>query len=453
MKKQSYVTLAIAVIALILQGCEGEKPADTDISSTTKDAQYEPEPIQEETGKEVEEHDHSSEIQAKGEEEAFEIDSQFIAKKFGWNIKETRQHMRNQDKFGMLVSKIYKKSPDVFAGSAMARNPGEEATVWIKGEALPYVKEMAEKFMQKNKLKVRMEDGMRYSELDQEKRMDQIAEVLEKKGFEGVGAVMLPGDIILFSLPASDKFPETPTPKSLAEQRFDRDYIDSVAKQLLPDDMDKRGVYLTFTFQPIDVDEHARGGRQVYGNGFQCTSGFSVVQISDERNGIATAAHCTGMSNFNAESPEADFDLFHRGEHCGSHGDVEWKSSNHFELAEYWASPSDRRDVNSSETWYSVNNVYCVYSRMQGTRSCDRVYSTSVNQTGSSGACNGVQAKRLVAMDNDNTVGGDSGGPWSYSTKAAGIHKGDKWIWFGTRNTFTKASRLDEALGVRIRTK
>jgi hypothetical protein len=56
-------------------------------------------------------------------------------------------------------------------------------------------------------------------------------------------------------------------------------------------------------------------------------------------------------------------------------------------------------------------------------------------------------------MDEDNTVGGDSGGPWSYSTEAAGIHKGDKWIWFGTRNTFTKASRLDEALGVRIRTK
>ncbi len=450
MKKLLHGTMAVVLLGPILLSAEEPGPS-SDPSRADCPCLFEA--IQEETG-EVKESDHGeSHPSPNTKEKAFEIDSRLTAEKFGWDIQETREHMRNQKRFGILVSELQKKGSEVFAGSAMARNPGEEATIWIKGEALPYVKEMAERFMRENKMRVRIVDGMRFSELDQEKRMDQIAEALERRGFQGVGAAMLPGDIIQVSMLASDRFPETPIPKNLAELRLDRDYLDPAAEKLLPDQMDKRGIYFAFTTQPIDVDEHARGGRQVYSGTSQCTSGFSVERISDSKNGIATAAHCTGMSNFNAESPEADFDLFHRGEHCGSHGDVEWKSSNHFELAEYWASPTDLRDVDSRETWYSVNNVYCVFSRMTGTRTCDRVYSTSVSQTGSSGACNGVKAKRLVAMDEDNTVGGDSGGPWSYSTEAAGIHKGDKWIWFGTRNTFTKASRLDEALGVRIRTK
>ncbi|MDX1460973.1 MAG: hypothetical protein R3348_07945 [Xanthomonadales bacterium] len=391
------------------------------------------------------------------EEEAFEMDAWLVAEKFRWDINDTREHLRNQDKFGALVSELFEalseKGNDVYAGSAMARNPGEEATIWIKGKVPAYVNDMVRRFTDENKLPVRIVDGMRFSVTDQERRMDRISEALEKQGFEGVGAAMRPGDVIHVSMLASDRFPETPVPQDSLAIDCNGEYVDPAAQKLLPDSIDRRGIYFTFTNEPIDVDEHARGGRQVYSGTGQCTSGFSVERISDSRNGIATAAHCTGISNFNAESPEPDFALFHRGEHCGDHGDVEWKSSSHFELAEYWASPTNRRDVNSRETWYSVNNVYCVFSRMTGTRSCDRVYSASVTQKGSSGACNGVKAKRLVAMDEDNTVGGDSGGPWSFGTEAAGIHKGDKWIWFGTRNTFTKASRLDEALGVRIRTK
>lgn len=166
-------------------------------------------------------------------------------------------------------------------------------------------------------------------------------------------------------------------------------------------------------------------------------------------NGITTAGHCTGMSLFDAESPEADFALYHRAEHCGSHGDMEWKTTAHVELAEYWASPTNRRDVNSVETWYSNNNVYCLYSRMQGTRTCDRVYSHSVSQSG----CQGRKAYRLVAMDHNRGIGGDSGGPWSYGTKAVGIVKGYKTIWFNKRDTFTKTSRFDEGLGVYVKTK
>ncbi len=415
--------------------------------------QPEPEPIDKEVKNTKENHPHSHHPYAPTDQKkGFEIDSWLIAEKFGWDLKETKQHLKNQDKFGNLVFKLENKHADTFAGSAMGSRPGEAATVWIKRKTQPQIKEMVQNFMNKSDMKVQIIDQMKYSIAEQERRMDLISDALEEKGFDGMGAALLPGDVILVSLPASEKFPETPMPKNPDNMKFDGNYLDPMSKKLLSEKIDPRGIYLTFTKQPIDVDEHARGGRQVSSSTAVCTSGFSVERLSDERHGIATAAHCTGIDTFDAESPEDDFDLFHRGEHCGNHGDVEWKSSNHFELAEYWASPTDLREVNSRETSYSVNNTYCVYSRMTGTRTCDLVYSTSVRQKGSKGACDGVKAKKLVAMDNDNTVGGDSGGPWSFNTEAAGIHKGDKWIWFGTRNTFTKASRLDEALGVRIRT-
>ncbi len=396
-------------------------------------------------------HDHYP-FEPKSKKEAIEIDSLIIAEKYDWGLKETKQHMLNQDKFGELVFEITKNHRDVFASSAMASKPGENATIWVKGETGAEIKKRVENFNQRNDMDVEVVDGMLFSYLEQERRMNAISKILAEQGMEGIGSAMLPGDIILVSLPASNEYPETPAPEDPDQIKLDGSYVDPIAEELLRKKIDPRGIYFVFTNQPIDVDLHARGGRRVSGSSGSCTSGFSVERISDSLNGIATAAHCTGVNTFDAESPEADFTLSHRGEHCSSHGDMEWKSSGHFELAEYWASPTDLREVNSRENWYSVNDTYCVHSRVTGTRTCDQVYSSSVSQSSSSpGICNGGTAERLVAMDDNNVVPGDSGGPWSFSTEAAGIVKGTKWIWFGTRDTFSKTSRLDEALGVRVR--
>eukprot|EP00961_Rhodomonas_salina_P293200 3933558-Rhodomonas_salina.1 len=386
------------------------------------------------------------------EEEAFILDGKLVAESFGWSEEDSMRHMTNQRRFGVLMTTIDEKYSQVLAGSAMARNPGDAATVWFKGEAPDEVAAMLKPFMEETGMRVQVVDKMKFSMREQEDRMDRLAMLLGERGYKGVGATMLPGDIIHLTLPASDDCPEVkvdPTDDDSEVQIPHPEEVDPVARKLLPESLDWYGVKITCTSEEIDVDLHARGGRKVSGGGYQCTAGFSVYRISDGVNGISTAAHCTGMSTFDAEAPEADFALFHRGEHCGSHGDVEWKTTNHVELAEYWANVNDRRNVNSVESWYSNNNVYCVFSRMQGRRTCDRVYSHSTNQYG----CWGVTAKRLVAMDHNRVIGGDSGGPWSYSTEAAGVTKGYKTIWFKKRDTFTKATRFDEALGVRIKTK
>lgn len=413
------------------------------------------EPVTDDKDVTTEEHSHDHyPFPPKSDKEAFEIDSWIVAEKYNWGLAETQQHLLNQEKFGKLVFEIVEKHGAAFASSAMASKPGENATLWIKGEVPPAVKRKVAQFNRGAGMKVKVVDGMRFSYDEQEQRMTTLSKILAEQGMEGIGSAMLPGDVIVVSLPASEKFPETRRPDNAKEMKFDGSHVDPVAERLLAKKIDPRGIYFVFTKQPIDVDLHARGGRRVSGSSGSCTSGFSVERISDSLNGIATAAHCTGVNTFDAESPEADFTLSHRGEHCSTHGDLEWKSSGHFELAEYWASPTDLRNVNSRENWYSVNDTYCVYSRVSGTRTCDQVYSASVSQGSSSpGICNGGTAERLVAMDDTSAVPGDSGGPWSLSTEAAGIVKGTKWIWFGTRDTFSKTSRLDEALGVRVRIK
>ena len=149
------------------------------------------------------------------------------------------------------------------------------------------------------------------------------------------------------------------------------------------------------------------------------------------------------MNWYDAVPPENDYATAFQSQHYGAWGDMEWHTTAHIEPAEYYARPNTRWPVRSIATSISKNQVVCVFSRMQGTRSCDRVYRTNTSQ-GSS--------KRLVAMRNHRTVGGDSGGPWSYSDRAFGIHKGWKRIWFKRRNTWSRVSYLGPALNVVVRT-
>ena len=151
------------------------------------------------------------------------------------------------------------------------------------------------------------------------------------------------------------------------------------------------------------------------------------------------------MTSYNPPGPNES--LSFRSQHLGSSGDLEWHATSGNEIDNYMASPTDERDV--STVWpangFANNMVTCIHSRVQGTRSCDRIYSTNV----SSGLF-GSGVGSLIAMDNDNTVGGDSGGPWSFGTIADGIHRGDQWIWFGTRNVFSRAANLPAAVGARV---
>ena len=198
----------------------------------------------------------------------------------------------------------------------------------------------------------------------------------------------------------------------------------------------------------VVVHEHTYGGAEVHSSGSQCTTGFTVESLFTAETGVTTAAHCAGMTKYVQPQGGPTYTIDFEGEHEGLFGEVAWYTSpDHLDAAEYYADfPDDLRQVNSVETSVAVNNFYCVYSRMQGTRACDTVYAPFVAVYNSSG----VIIAALVGMTADNTIGGDSGGPWSYSTEATGIHSGDVFLGFSWRNIFSVAKLLPAALLVSV---
>lgn len=397
-------------------------------------------------------------IPPKMRDEALDQDAKIIAKQFRWGFAASRRHLENQDMFNKFISTM--ENNDMFAGSAFSRTPGAPARIWIKGDCSKQDIDLgASEFITYTGLELKMTCGMRYSMKEQQERMDAIDKQLAAQGLMASSAVR-PGDVILVTIIApydGMKIESDRVPSQAMEDSNDFDTLaeaakagqNFAAKSLLAGSTATTtdltyGVFVSVveeSYEPVEANEHARGGRKVRSDTHQCTSGFSVERLSDGVTGIATAAHCTNMHTFDAEYPEGDFALYHKGEHDGTYGDMEWKTTGHVELPEYWANVNDKRYVNYRKTSFSNNDIVCVYSRMQGTRDCDYVYSTSTSQQGS---------KKLIAMDGYHTTGGDSGGPWSYSTTAAGIHKGYKTIWFKKRNTFSRVSYLDEALGVQV---
>ena len=336
-------------------------------------------------------------------------DVKIIAEQFGWDAGATAEHLAAQADFGQLISVAANKFPKSFAGASFAEKPGAESQIMVAGEApgalVNLIKEAG--------LKVEIVDGLKYTERQQQSRAGDIVDTLVKQGHEDVVTAILSTGEIQVSVSAGAKA-DTDLPKHLRD-----------------------GVKIAEAPGKVSTDEvDIKGGVQVYGGGAQCTSGFSVRRISDGMRGITTAAHCTGMNRYNAPGP--DVVMTFRGQHNGTFGDMEWHSTAENEIDNYFAGPGDERDV--AVVWpsnaYAENMLTCVHSRMQSRRSCDRIYSTNVSSSG---------AGNLIATDNDSTVGGDSGGPWSWNNIADGIHKGDKWIWFGTRNVFSKAALLPAA--------
>jgi hypothetical protein len=212
------------------------------------------------------------------------------------------------------------------------------------------------------------------------------------------------------------------------------------------------GVQLRFVDQPVAGDLHGYGGAKVRNTstGFQCTTGFAVEHRVTGETGLTTAAHCDGMNRYEqpwSAAPLNDIEFPFRDQHIGGLGEVEWHATvAHSDFAEYYAdnSPSDRREVNSVENGTAVDNIYCLYSHVGRTRTCDSVRSTSVvlYTTGLSWT--------LIGMDDMNAEPGDSGGPWSYGTQAVGTVVGWYWAAFGNRDAWSPAWLFDSALDVDV---
>lgn len=194
--------------------------------------------------------------------------------------------------------------------------------------------------------------------------------------------------------------------------------------------------------------EHARGGNLVTGSS-SCTSGWAVNGASGD--GITTAGHCVGINQLIEEGGTVNTTTW-ISQINGIDGDVEYHTTNHIELAEFYAEQGVIRDVN--DLWngleifgiqIGVGDTVCQYGRFSNNRSCNKtVEALGVQVTFTDGITRG----NLARTDNPTSIGGDSGGGWSYNFTAFGGHVGSS----STKAYFLPVYYIQNELGLTVLT-
>mmetsp|Transcript_12912 Transcript_12912/g.18993 ORF Transcript_12912/g.18993 Transcript_12912/m.18993 type:complete len:511 (-) Transcript_12912:118-1650(-) len=375
------------------------------------------------------------------------VDVRQIAKMSGLNLDDTMLLLKQQQEFSDLVEVL--QDHENFLQTEMPSVPDGHYVVKAKGGAIPQDDMAAIQRFATNHANVEVKIvASRLSLKEAEDRAERISNMLEEMKYSQV-SYSIDGDEVDISAkkPAGDKtremgkIPEERTAEILGLKMEDTDLWGLVLVLAEYDDDD------------IDQPYHSYGGRKISGGGYQCTTAFSVIHSSGVT-GTSTAAHCDGMTTYDAVAPEANYDLGPEMQHEGGWGDLQWHTTPHVEPAEYYARPTTLWPVRSVATSISKGEWVCSYSRMKGDRKCDRVFRTSVSVNYS--CC--PKMKRLVAMEHRFNIPGDSGGPWSRYDKAYGIVSGSKticdWWIFGCnrRDVWSRVNYLGPALGVQVRT-
>ena len=367
-------------------------------------------------------HDEEGPVNKVDAATAFNNDVAILARNRGWTLEATRNRMRFQDAFSNLVPKIAAKYANTYAGASMAPAPGDPAVIRFKGAVPP----SAAADIAASGLTIDVKGGAKYTQKEIRERSTAIARYLMSLGYRDASTAVMPAGFVEVTI-GSSSAPKPVLPPSLRE--------------------DAR---ITVIEGPANREEHTRGGAWLQVNGVNdCTSGFTVTSFGGT-DGVSTAAHCTNwLDEYNPPNGDDDYDIDFQDEHLGLFGDMQWHTSDHVEPAEYYATSTEIRDQDSVEPFLGItnNSDYCIYGRSSNNRECDEVYSDFVN------AISGLTLiSSLVGMTEDNTIGGDSGGPWSFGNEATGGHRGDQWIWFKYRNVFSVADLFPAALGVFVQT-
>lgn len=175
-------------------------------------------------------------------------------------------------------------------------------------------------------------------------------------------------------------------------------------------------------------------------NNLTCSSAFNVKTSSGTR-GVLTAEHCINELTQENTPGSTETILSHVASHGGYWGDFQWHTSAGFEVDEFYYDVGTQRDLAAVGTAVKGQRL-CAFGHASYDAWCDVVYQLD--------HCR-FDYCRLVAMENNIASGGDSGGVWYYGSTAYGVHEGYKWH-FGSRDLYSRADYVDNALGVSILT-
>jgi hypothetical protein len=196
---------------------------------------------------------------------------------------------------------------------------------------------------------------------------------------------------------------------------------------------------VTVSNQPVlggdDSSSYHHGGEALS----TCSSGFGTKNVAGAR-GISTAGHCSNSQSDDGSS------LTYRAGHVGTHGDFQWHTGPKPETDDFYAGSSSSTEVNlrdvSARGTPVVGQSLCKNGK-NGHQDCQGVRKINVCY---SGMCNLVQMNARLAES------GDSGGPVYSGNTAYGLHQGWHYdpVWPFDRDLFSRADRIDNALGITV---
>lgn len=351
-------------------------------------------------------------------------DAEIIAQTMGWDLQDTIDHLIAQEAFSALAETIYDTHPEAFSSSIFAASPGASSQLRFKGR-VPSSVAVA---VAASGLNVTVKGGytMTFDEL--ETNAEAIADYLWDTGYSDFSVAFNEDEVFEITIGSGQPLPVLPRGlPSSGKVEFDR----------------IQGA--------VSHDDHSLGGAST-----GCTSGFSVISTTDNREGISGAGHCHSTRHLKHRTPNNQNEHTHstklQGVHRGDRGDMAWWTTpGEIDLAEYIGDfrqtarqPWIRYSVESIKKSFSKNDVLCVWGYTTKARICYQVYRVSVSQ--------GVY-RRLLAMDAYQQAGGDSGGPVSLGTQAAAVHKGWARINGVFRATSTKVKYFPNRMNVRVKTR
>lgn len=366
------------------------------------------------------------------------VDLQRIAEQKGMTFKDAIDRFAWNDNFSLAVQKIREASPEAFAGAeivdaghawvAFADSAPEAALDWI------------DVFSSSHKaISVEVRTGLGFTEVELEKAVPaahyavfEAPEVRDAVTRFDYATGQITTRVVLDNAVSATVIDDLQAAGAKGLTDATRaDILGSITNSVVRSYSDVLG--------ENDSDDYHYGGEALS----DCTSGFGVKDDSTSEEGISTAGHCDNSITDDGDS------LTLVEEYEDTYGDFQWHTGTEEHADDFYAGITgpeyNLRDV-AAVGAPTVNMALCANGKVNYNR-CDYVRELNVCHDD---RCN------LVSMDNDYASGGDSGGPVYYGNTAYGLHQGNvpscpTWPWQHC-DVFSRADKIDDAMGVSVRT-
>ena len=382
-------------------------------------------------------------VQKQDSQAAMQADVQHLAVGLELPYGVAAQAIAFQEEFAAYVENLSNQYPNQISRIWRDPAPAKKGYIEFVGQ-VPPINPMAGVHFLANGL---------ITQMDHSYRAELAAQGLKEAGFRNFATFfdpVLDKIYVEMMVPQGAPQPQFQTVLQVVQQKIWLDQqLFGAALEVAPHDLH---LGILVSDDPIYAFDHTRGGNWLLDDSTptnlnrECTSGW-VVEGPDG-DGIVTAGHCNGLNEFE-EANGTIFDIDWQDQELDK-GDAEYHTSpTHIDLHEFWASSTELRDVESTKAtlWMSVGDSVCVYGRSSNVRVCTHTIdakNVTVVYTG------GLTIRKLVRMNGDSTIGGDSGGGWSWGTKAWGVHSGSS-TGLGTRSYFTPIRRVEKELNVDVK--